>query len=1053
MKNSGSQALPPVALRVFETLPMCCVVLSPQLMILTVSDNHVKIIGKRRCDITDRYFFDVFPVLAPGDEGDDSGLAASFRRVLATKEQQQIQLLRFDVPDPEHPDKLKEAYWQTIDQPVLGDDGEIAYIIHKMRDISQQVFNERNMRERLERERQAKIAAEQQSQQLDVLFHSVPAQIAVISGDDLVYTYINPQYKKELFPDRDVLGLPLLTAIPEIADKPIWQTLKRVYTTGEPFIHTEMQVSLASITGGELNDHYFNVVYQPLRDESGNVNAILSFKYEVTGHVAARKMLEVKEQKLLQLNADLQQAYEDLQASNEELMAGNEELSATNDALTDAQEALALLNATLEERISKRTADLRESESEQQKLNEELTAINEEMGATNEELAATNEELIESQHRLEELVNELATSEQKVRSLVESAPFPIGVYVGPEMRIELLNQAIIEAWNRGNDLIGRTYAEVLPELAGTGVYEHLSRVYTTGQPYHAQNERVDLMVDGQLKPFYFNYDFTPLFNGRGEVYGVMNTAADVTELVHAKLHVEQSEKSLYNIVMRSPVAKCILLGADHTVSVANDRIIALWGKSRESIMNRPIFEGLPEATGQGLEELLHEVYTTGKTFEAFERPVTLLRNNEPETLYLNFVYQPYRDAQENVVGVMATAVDVTSHVKARDEVQQLNEELAATNEELQSASEEQAAINEKLGALNDALKISQDELQLAIDAGGLATWDYSPRSGKFSGNELTKSWFGLQPEDEIDLHKATSIIIDADRERVITAINQALTFESGGDYQIDYTICNPLTNVLREVRAKGRALFDDSQQPTRLSGVLQDVTEQKKDEQRKNDFIGIVSHELKTPLTSIKALLQVAAMKLKTSDDTFLRGAVEKSNIQVKKMETMISGFLNVSRLESGKMQIDKSEFNLQELLDDTIKEMQLTLSSHQIKFLPYAPIGILADYDKVSLVISNLLSNAIKYSPKGGRIDVCCEIVGNSVQVSVKDEGYGINAEDKEKLFERYYRVETSYTRHISGFGIGLYLCAEIIARHHGRIWVESTEGEGSTFFFNLPL
>lgn len=866
MKDLSSPALPPIALRVFETLPGYCVVLSPQLTVLTASDSYLKLTGKTRSDITGQHFFTVFAEPVDSSGGNGNLLSESLQQALKQGVPQEIPLLRYDIPDQESPGIWKEAYWQVIHQPVPDESGKIAYIIHEIRDVS-------------------------------------------------------------------------------------WKA-----------------------AGNELQ--------------------------------------------LKQLDNELNEAYQELQASHEEVMAANEELLATNEDLQQTQEAFATLNESLEERIRKRTA-----------------------------------ELTESKHRLEELVSRLAISEQKVRSLVESAPFPIGVYTGREMRIELLNQAIIDAWNRGSDLIGKTYAEVLPELAGTGVYEHLDRVFTTGIPYHTKNERVDLRVDGKLQPFYFNYDFTPLFDSEGKVYGVMNTAADVTELVNAKLQVEQSEKSLLNIIMRSPVAKCILIGPEHIVQVANDRIIDLWGKSRESMMNRPLFDGLPDARGQGLEELLKEVYTTGITFEAQERPVQLLRNGRLETLHVNFVYQPFEDAQGNISGVIATAIDVSSHVKARDVVQQLNEELAATNEELQAANEEQSAVNEELGALNEALKISQDELELAIDAATLGTWDYNPVTGTFSGNHLTKSWFGLPEEEEIELADAINAIADRDRDRVMEAIDHALSYESGGNYQIDYTLVHPLTNVAMEIRAKGRALFDEAGRAVRLSGVLQDVTEQKREEQRKNDFIGIVSHELKTPLTSMKALLQVAAKKLMRSEDVFLKNAIEKSNIQVKKMETMISGFLNVSRLESGKMQIDKSSFNLKELLEETIKEIELTLSTHRIKLLPCDAVLIRADHDKISLVVSNLLSNAIKYSPKGEKVEVSCEIQGDSVQVSVKDEGFGIQPADMQKLFERYYRVETSDTKHISGFGIGLYLCAHIIERHEGRIWVESTEGEGSTFFFSLPL
>jgi PAS domain S-box-containing protein len=736
---------------------------------------------------------------------------------------------------------------------------------------------------------------------------------------------------------------------------------------------------------------------------------------------------------------------EELAASNEELNASNEELSATNEKLQEAQHELATLNEQLEEKVRLRTAELEQSETEQQSLYEELTAIN-------EELSVTNDELLQSQERLENLVGQLATSEQKVRSIVASAPFPIGVYTGIEMRIELANQAIIDVWGKGSDLIGKTYAEVLPELEGTGIYEQLEQVYTTGIPYHAVNQRVDLVVGGKLQPFYFNFDFTPLYDQNGKVYGVMNTAADITALASAKLKVEQSQKNLYNIIMQAPVAMCILLGDNHKVEIANDLIVELWGKPREAVIAAPIFEALPEARNQGLEELLNGIYHTGDTFEAKERKVSLLRNGSLETLYLDFVYQPYRDTDDHTIGVIVTAIDVTLKVTAREEVQQLNEELAATNEELTAANEEQSEINHELESLNEALKVSQDELQLAIDAAGLATWDLNPSTGRFTGNDLTKAWFGLQPEEDIELNKALNAISETDRERVTQAINQALNYESGGEYAIDYTIINPNDNSPKVVRAKGKAIFND-RQPVRLSGVLHDVTEQKKDEQRKNDFIGIVSHELKTPLTSLKALLQVATLKLKTSNDTFLQGAINKANTQVKKMETMISGFLDISRLESGKMQIEKTGFNLQELISEIIKETELTVSSHQINFTPCGPVFINADYEKIGSVLTNLLSNAIKYSPKGKTVDVECKIIGSSVQVSVKDKGIGIKEEDREKLFERYYRVETSNTRHISGFGIGLYLSAEIIEQHGGKIWVESSENEGSTFRFTLPV
>ncbi len=245
-----------------------------------------------------------------------------------------------------------------------------------------------------------------------MLFHAIPVQIAIVSGSELTFTYVNPRYQQKLFPGRDVLALPLLEALPEIKGEPIWQILKAVYTNGEPFIDTEIHVPLAAETGGPSHDHYFNVAYQPLRDENGKVNAVLSFKYEVTEHVAARKLVELNEKELQQLSENLHRAYSELQASKEELLAGNEELSATNEDLKRTQEQLAELTISLERKVEARTAELQESEREQQALNEELTAIN-------EKLQVTNEELAESQIKLEELVQELGISEQKVRSVIE----------------------------------------------------------------------------------------------------------------------------------------------------------------------------------------------------------------------------------------------------------------------------------------------------------------------------------------------------------------------------------------------------------------------------------------------------------------------------------------------------------------------------------------------------------------------------------------------------------------------------------------------------------
>jgi signal transduction histidine kinase len=160
---------------------------------------------------------------------------------------------------------------------------------------------------------------------------------------------------------------------------------------------------------------------------------------------------------------------------------------------------------------------------------------------------------------------------------------------------------------------------------------------------------------------------------------------------------------------------------------------------------------------------------------------------------------------------------------------------------------------------------------------------------------------------------------------------------------------------------------------------------------------------------------------------------------------------LNVSRLESGQIPINKAHFNVQELFAEAEAEVSPMNTTHRIGFTCSTPTMVFADREKIGQVLSNLVSNAVKYAKAGTQIQVNCGLSEDQVIISVRDKGIGIKPNDLKQVFDRYFRAETQ--GHISGFGIGLYLCAEIIKRHNGKIWAESTPDEGSTFYFSLPL
>jgi two-component system, OmpR family, sensor histidine kinase VicK len=268
--------------------------------------------------------------------------------------------------------------------------------------------------------------------------------------------------------------------------------------------------------------------------------------------------------------------------------------------------------------------------------------------------------------------------------------------------------------------------------------------------------------------------------------------------------------------------------------------------------------------------------------------------------------------------------------------------------------------------------------------------------------------------------------------------------ESGMPYCIlhiasDVTDMVKAKNVIKETELQREAL--DQEQ------ILISI----KEEQQKNDFISMVSHELKTPLTSISAYVQLLQSRGLT--DLFVVNTLAKVQKQIRKMSTLISSFLNVSRLESGEIQLNLSHFDLDTVISDVVEDLRLIYPTNQINFEGGYSKLVYADMDKIGSVVSNLISNAVKYSDQNSAVLVQSEITDNEVHVSVTDHGIGINGHDLDKLFDRFYRVESQQTKTISGFGIGLYLSAEIINLHQGKIWVDSNYGVGSTFHFCIPV
>lgn len=357
----------------------------------------------------------------------------------------------------------------------------------------------------------------------------------------------------------------------------------------------------------------------------------------------------------------------------------------------------------------------------------------------------------------------------------------------------------------------------------------------------------------------------------------------------------------------------------------------------------------------------------------------------------------------------------------------------------------------ELKKIQQELNISNKMLGIAIDSAAMGMWSIDLQTREFVPSQRLKEIFGFHPDEQMT-YEAAIAQIDSKYQSLVTDAVEA-NISQGVKCDIEYPLRGFHDGKLRWVRANGDLSKDLEDKPTYFTGVVHDITMHKQDEIRKNDFIAMVSHELRTPLTSLQGYIQLLTSRAKKDEDTFSIVKLDKAHTQVKKMTAMINGFLNVSSFEAGKIYLNEQIFEMNALLDEIVEEVTLITASHNIVLLSCPTVSVKADRDKIGQVINNFLSNSLKYSPKGKNIEVSCKEMNGNIQVSVKDEGMGIKPQDQEKLFDRYYRIESVHTQAIAGFGLGLYLSAEIIQRHKGKVWVESEMGKGSTFYFSLPL
>jgi len=551
------------------------------------------------------------------------------------------------------------------------------------------------------------------------------------------------------------------------------------------------------------------------------------------------------------------------------------------------------------------------------------------------------------------------------------------------------------------------------------------------EPFETMRRR----KDGRLLDI--SISVSPIRDSEGHVIGASKIARDITSQKHADkerqrlLNVVEEERSRLAMVFdRAPSFLAVLRGPEHIFEFANERYFELVGK--RDIIGRTAREALPEIEGQGYFELLDEVYQSGEPFVATDMRLLIQPDpsQPPEERFLEFVYQPLRDEDGSVSGIIAQGIDLTERKRAQTSLARITAE-----------SERRRRLYETiLSNTPDFVYVfSLDHRIVYANEALLTMWGYSwdDTIGKTFLEIGYEPWHAEMHCREIDEVRATK-----------QSIRGEVPFDGTHGRRIYDYIFVPVFGADGEVEA--------------VAGTTRDITERRQMEdvlretdRNKDEFIALLAHELRNPLAPLRNGLQV--MRLSEGDaDTIAetRGMMER---QLDHMVRLVDDLLDIARLSQNKMELRRSRVLLEDVVSSAVESARSAIDTagHELTVsLPPEPIHLDADLTRLAQVFSNLLTNSAKYTEHGGRISLSVESSDTEIVVSVQDTGIGIPADSLPRIFDMFSQVDRSMERSSGGLGIGLALVKGLVEKHDGTVSASSEgQGKGSTFTVKLPL
>jgi len=512
----------------------------------------------------------------------------------------------------------------------------------------------------------------------------------------------------------------------------------------------------------------------------------------------------------------------------------------------------------------------------------------------------------------------------------------------------------------------------------------------------------------------------PKFSLDGKYEGMIGSVVDVHEEKHKEQLVRESEYRIRNIVEEATVATAIYVGKEMKIELANEAMLKVWGKN-SNVLGKTLREALPELEGQPFHELLEEVYSTGNTYWGKEDKVDLEINGKIQSGYFNFTYKPLRNQSGEIYGILNMAVDVTELVRSK-------------------------------------ILVKESEVHFRQIANLMPT---KVTNTDADGNFIyfNQEWLAYTGLSFEELNKKGWVALIHPDEKNIFRTRWQASLESGDPFEMEMR-CRDRNGKYRWHLGRAEAVKNDDGTIKMWIATNTEIQKLKEEEKRKGDFLKMVSHELKTPVTSIKGYVQLLLSMLKREnvDPTLqslpLKPSLERIDHQIKRLTRLISEMLDLSRIEENKLELQKQIFCINELVNETVQDIRFTNTQHQIEVIHEFKCRIFADKDRIGQVLINFITNAIKYSPDSKDIQVKVQKYKNGkVSVSVRDQGIGIEKKNHNNIFKRFYRIGGKSEETYSGFGIGLFLAKEIIQRHDGSITVKSKKGKGSDFCFILSV